>query len=86
MISPIHNELNIRGDHTKLTNDQLVADEWKMVLHILFEILYVFKVIVVRVVAYNNVRVCDDVFKKTKTFVFLERVRGVFVWDVHLIV
>ena len=62
MIAAIHNELYIRGDHAKLSDNKLITDKVKMIFDIFLKILYIFKIVIIGVITDNNVRIFDDVF------------------------
>ena len=77
VIATIHDKLHIRGYHAELSNAQFVANEVEMVFHIAFKILHVFKVMIVRVITYFNVRIFDDVFEKAQALVAFQRIGSI---------
>jgi hypothetical protein len=83
MIGAVHNEGHIRGDHAKLSDDQLVADKIEMVFHIFFKIPHILKIVIVGVIADDDIRTGDDVFQKTKAIVSGKREWLIFIGSRH---
>ena len=65
MIGAVHDEPNALGDCAELPDDQFVPDEWVMVGYVAFEIHTAgFAIVIVGVVANDDIGVFDDVFYK----------------------
>jgi len=73
VIRSIHDKHHIGCDHAKLANLQFITDKVEVVLHVLLEILHMFKVIIIGIVTDNNIGVVDDVLQKTQLVVVFER-------------
>ena len=44
MVSSIHNKFYTRGNHAILANNELVANEVKMIFYIFFKVFYILKI------------------------------------------
>jgi len=64
MVTTVHDEFYIRGNRAKLTNNELVTVEVKVIKDVPLKILWVFKIIIiVSVVADDNVGILDNVLQ-----------------------
>ena len=61
MIGAIHDELDAFGDSAELADDQLVADEGVVVENILEEVLRAFGVVVIGVIADNDIGIINEI-------------------------
>lgn len=65
VIGAVHDEFDAAGDGAELTNDQPIADEREMIEDIALEVLRVFGIVVVRVIANDDIRVLHGVLDET---------------------
>ena len=62
VVAAVHNKLDAGGDGAEFPDDEFVAREIEQVLHVFFKIGHVFKIVIVGIIAYEDVGVFDDVF------------------------
>src|SRR5690606_40404622 len=65
MVRAVHDEPDAAGDRAELADDQLVADEREVVENVALEILRIVRIIIVGVIANDDVRVVDGVLDET---------------------
>lgn len=53
----IHDEFRPARYRAEFSDDQLVADERKVIQHVALEVFRIFGIVIVRIVAYDNIRI-----------------------------
>lgn len=65
VVCAVHNELDFTGYGAKLSDNQTVANEWKMIEDVSLKILRIIRIVVIGVIPEDNIRIRNGIFDET---------------------